>query len=175
MMPIPWNYVESWSCITCGGCCRGYDVVLDFPEWVNIVKEYGVGATSPGISRLYLKRKNDGTCLFLCKLYDRWLCALQHTKPTACKLWPFKISERPRYGRPIEALYNYRGRRLFIYVDPSCVGIRWGKPTTDFTNTTLTEFVELALGIKKKQYYSTSLAPHRPVYAERLDAMGPHF
>jgi len=156
MLPVPWRYVESWNCLACGLCCKGFDVVLDFPEWINIVKAYGVDYTQPGISRFYLKRKTDGTCVFLGNYYGNWLCSLQHMKPMACKLWPFKISDKPKYGRPNEARYNTANIKLYIYVDPSCAGLRWGNPSPEFMHTILPEFVDLALGQRLKQFYSTA-------------------
>ena len=156
MLPVPWRYVESWNCLACGLCCKGFDVVLDFPEWINIVKAYGVDFTQPGISRFYLRRKIDGTCVFLYNNYGNWLCSLQHMKPMACKLWPFKISTKPKYGRPKQALYNLTNMKLYVYADPSCVGLRWGNPNPEFTNTILPEFVDLALGQRRKQFYSTA-------------------
>jgi Fe-S-cluster containining protein len=163
MLPIPWKYVQDWNCTACGLCCKGFDVVLDFPEWMNIIKVYGVSFTEPGISRFYLKRKSDGTCVFLCNFYGRWFCALQRMKPVACKLWPFKISDKPKYGRPNEAVYNYGEKRLYVYVDQSCPGLQWGYPAQSFMNETINEFVDLALGLRQKQFYSTSrLLPIQP-------------
>jgi len=160
MLPIPWRYMQDWNCSACGLCCKGFDVVLDFPEWVNIVKTYGVSFTQPSISRFYLKRKSDGTCIFLYDFYGKWLCALQYTKPVACKLWPFKISDKPKYGRPNEAVYNYvDGKKLYVYLDPSCIGLRWGSPTQDFLYSIIPEFIDIALGLRKKQFYSTSQLP----------------
>ena len=77
-------------------------------------------------------------------------------KPMACRLWAIKISDKPRYGKPNDAVYNYGGRRLFVYVEPSCPGLRWGKPGEEFARATLGEFVNLALGQCKRQFYSTS-------------------
>lgn len=85
-------------------------------------------------------------------------------KPKACKLWPFKILSIPKFGRPNEAIYKYKNRNFFVYVDPSCMGIRWGKPTPEFTYRTLTELVEIATGLREKQYYSMSRIPYRPRY-----------
>jgi Fe-S-cluster containining protein len=164
MMPIPWRYVESWNCIACGICCQGYHVVLGFNEWINLVRTYGVGVTQPGVDKFYLGKKSDGTCVFLYKFFDTWLCGLQNTKPNACKLWPFKILSRPKFGRPDEAVYEYRDRKFFVYVDPSCIGIMWGEPTQEFTYRTLTELVEIATGLREKQYYSTSKIAYRPQY-----------
>jgi len=71
-------------------------------------------------------------------------------------LWPFKVLDKPRYGRPNEAVYNYGdGRKLYIYVDPSCIGLQWGTPNQDFLHTTMAEFVDIALGLREKQFYST--------------------
>jgi len=156
MLPVPWRYVQDWNCTACGLCCKGFDVVLDFPEWVKIVKAYGVGFTEPSISKFYLKRKSDGTCIFLYNIQGMWLCALQQMKPIACKLWPFKVSDKPKYGRPNEAIYDYGENKLYVYVDQSCLGLQWGNPTQEFRNGTLREFVDLALGLRQKQFYSTS-------------------
>jgi Fe-S-cluster containining protein len=82
-MPLPWRYIENWNCNACGVCCKGFEVVLDFPEWINIVKTYGVDYTVPGLSRLHLKHKGDGTCIFLDNYYGSWLCQLQYMKPMA--------------------------------------------------------------------------------------------
>lgn len=164
MKPLPWRYVASWNCIACGMCCRGFHVAVGFNEWVKIVGSYGVGVTEPGLDKFYLSRRSDGTCVFLYKLYDMWLCGLQHMKPKACKLWPFKVLDRPKYGRPNEASYRYKDRNFFVYVDPLCVGIRWGSPTQEFAYRSITELVEIVLGIREKQYYSTSRIPYRPRY-----------
>jgi len=164
MIPIPWRYVESWNCSACGICCKGYQVVLGFNEWVNIIGKYGVGVTQPGISQFYLGKKDDGTCIFLTKLYDIELCGLQSMKPKACKLWPFKVLSGPRFGRPDEAGYKYGDRKFFVYVDPACVGIRWGKPAQEFTYRILPELIEIALGLREKQYYSTAKIPYSPQY-----------
>jgi len=164
MGPIPWRYVESWNCIACGKCCMGFEVILSFPEWVNIIRSYGVGVTEASINKFHLKRRSNGSCIFLCKYFDQWLCGLQQMKPTACKLWPFKILSRPEFGRPEEASYNYKNQRLYVYVDPLCIGIRWGNPDQLFIHKTMTELVEIALGLRAEQHYSTSKIPYRPIY-----------
>jgi len=165
MIPVPWKYVESWNCLACGRCCKGYDVALRFNEWVNIIRTYGAEFTEPRIDKLCLRKKYDGTCVFLYNFLDRWwLCGLQHMKPNACKLWPFKILGEPRYGRPQEASFTMREKTFFIYVDPQCMGIRWGAPTQEFTQKTLPEFVEIGLGLRERQKFSTSKMPYQPLY-----------
>jgi Fe-S-cluster containining protein len=157
MKPIPWRYVNSWNCIACGLCCRGYDVVLKYPEWVKIIQTYGIGVTRPGIDRFYLGKRANGSCIFLYRFFDRWLCGLQHIKPRACKLWPFKIYSQPRYGRSNQASYEYRDREFFIYVDHACTGLRFGRnPSDQLVSKTIPEVVEIALGLREEQLYSTS-------------------
>jgi len=161
MMPIPWRYIKSWNCLACGRCCKGFDVVLDFNEWINIVRSYDMGATKPGITKIYLNKKADGTCVFLYKFFNRWICGLQHMKPRACKLWPFRIYKNPKYGRPNEAQFTVWKKKFFIYVDPLCAGIKWGTPG-EFMLKTIREFLEIGLGVRKKQYYSTANI-HSPI------------
>jgi len=153
--PVPWRYVASWRCTACGMCCRKYNVVLNYQEWIKIVRRFGVEFTSCDLTRLYLKRKTDGSCVFLYRLGSQWLCGLQNMKPRACKLWPFKIYSKPKFGHSREALYEYGWRKLFIYVDSNCAGIRWGVPTQHFVQNVLPEFVKIALGNRVGQLFST--------------------
>ena len=156
MKPIPWRFVKSWNCIVCGICCKDFDVVLGYKEWLDIIRRYGIEVTYPGVTKLYLQKKSNGCCIFLNKFQNMWLCSLQNTKPKACKLWPFKIYNNPKYGRSNKALCNFQGKKLYIYVDPLCPGIKWGIPSKDFMNGLLKEFIEIALGFHQNQYYSTA-------------------
>ena len=165
MKPIPWRYINSWNCIACGLCCRGYDVVLKYPEWVKIIQTYGIGVTKPGINSFYLGKRANGSCIFLYRFFDRWLCGLQHIKPRACKLWPFKIYSQPRYGRSNQASYEYRDREFFIYVDPMCAGLRFGRiPSNQLVSKTIPEVVEIALGLREEQFHSTCRIQSYPKY-----------
>ena len=155
VIPLPWSYVNLWRCIGCGLCCINYDVVLNFDEWLRIVQRFGVGATRAGLNKLYLGKKPDGSCIFLSRIDGKYVCTLQDMKPIACKLWPFRILNWPKHGKAREALFNYKGRRLYVYIDPSCPGIRWGKPSSIMVNHVIPEFIEIALGIRKKQVHST--------------------
>ncbi len=156
MLPVPWRYVNSWHCNCCGLCCREYDIVLRFDEWLNLIRRYGVGVTRAGLSRFYIRRRSDGACVFLYNSFGKWYCGLQSMKPMACKLWPFKILEKPRYGKSREAGFTYNGKPFYVYVDPFCPGIRWGPPSQSLISHVIPEFIELALGIRNKQVYSTS-------------------
>lgn len=153
---VPWRYVNVWYCNGCGLCCKEFEVVLTFKEWLNITKIYGAGATKAGLNKLYINKRADGSCVFLYPSPDgKWLCGLQHTKPLACKLWPFKILTKPKYGHDSEALFEYLGQKFYVYVDPFCTGIRWGEPSPLLTYKIIPEFVEIALGLRQNQLYST--------------------
>jgi len=175
MRPVPWSYLNSWNCIACGLCCKEYEVVLRFPEWLRIVKNFGVEATVPSLNKFYLKKGNDGSCIFLQRVGDLWICSLQNMKPQACKLWPFKIYPYPKYGRPNEALYRYFENKFFVYVDPACIGIRWGKPSWTYREKIVPEFIQIATGLLEKQHYSTAgirtlrldVKPWKPMYLHR--------
>ena len=159
MFPVPWSYVENWRCINCGKCCRAYEVVLSFSEWLKLVNVYGAGVARPSLNKFYLSKRNDGSCIFLNQVGNRYYCGLQYDKPKACKIWPFKISSRPKYGRPREAAYRYRDKTFYVYLVSSCSGIRWGTPSEEFVKAVIPEFIDIALGVREKQYYSTSRLP----------------
>jgi Fe-S-cluster containining protein len=131
-------------------------VVLNFQEWLTIIKNYGVETTASGLNKLYIKRKSDGSCSFLYNISNTHLCGLQHMKPKACKLWPFKVLNKPEYGYAKEAAYDYKGSRLFVYADSNCSGLKYGRPTWEFTTYTVKEFIEIALGIRNQQIKSTA-------------------
>lgn len=152
---VPWQYIAEWKCIKCGNCCKLYKVVLNFYEWLKIVKNFGVGQTVSGLDKLFIKRKSDGSCAFLRNLSNISVCELQRMKPNACKLWPFKILTRPKFGNSKQAAYNYAGNTFFVYIDTMCYGLRYGNPRHEFTSQTLKEFIEIALGIRKEQYKTT--------------------
>jgi Fe-S-cluster containining protein len=156
MLFVPWQYIADWKCNACGLCCKAYNVVLAFPEWLNIVKNYGVEKTVSGLNKLYIKKRSDGSCIFLYRLSNMHLCGLQHIKPRACKLWPFKVLGKPKFGYVKEAEYNFGGNKLYIYADSTCNSLKYGKPTWEFANQTLKEFIEIALGTRSEQRKTTA-------------------
>ena len=158
MNPVPWRTVKSWNCVGCGMCCRDYHVVLNFKEWITIVQNYGAETTVPTVSKFLLGKNRDGTCRFLTNVAGNYFCGLQYMKPLACKIWPFKVHDKPKFGNPKEALYKYRERDFFIYVDPACTGLNWGRPCADFKFRTLPAFVDVAVGLRNNQIFSTSKA-----------------
>jgi len=155
MQFVPWQNIADWNCKSCGYCCKLYSVVLSFPEWLNLSKTFGVETTQADIDRFYIKRVSDGSCAFLCKNQNNYGCGLQSMKPNACKIWPFKVLQEPKYGESNQAAYDYGGLRLFIYGDSMCSGLRYGSPTWEFRNSKVKEFTELALGLREEQYKTT--------------------
>lgn len=156
MQFVPWRFIADWRCVACGDCCRLFGVVIDFHEWLRIVRSYGVEHTASDLDKLFIRRKSDGSCTFLRDGSNACLCGLQHMKPKACQLWPFQILMRPMFGYQNEAAYAYGESRLFIYADPMCNGLRYGSPTLEFADSTLKEFVEIAVGLRKNQFKTTS-------------------
>jgi len=169
MMPVPWRYINSWRCNGCGICCKKYDVVLKFSEWLRLVQIYGAGVTSVDINKFYLGKRADGSCIFLTSSNQIHLCGLQNMKPLACKLWPFKILDKPRYGRPSEAIFDYNGRRFYVYVDPFCPEILYGRPSPTMLYKIIPEFIEIALGAREKQFYTTLTSLYDPHIKKRWD------
>ena len=174
MQFVPWRYVANWRCVACGDCCKLYSVVLSFHEWLKIVKTYGVEQTAPGLDKLFIKRREDGSCAFLNGFPNRYACGIQYMKPKACQIWPFKVLQRPEYGYPAEAAYWHQGTSLFIYADPMCNGIRYGKPTYEFTNYTLKEFAEIMVGVRRSQYRTTA-SVSLPLHYEGFRSLGRSF
>ena len=156
MLIVPWQFIADWRCNACGQCCRAYSVVLNFLEWLKIVKNYGVDKTDSGLNKLFIKRRSDGSCVFLYHLPNMHLCGLQHMKPKACKLWPFKVISRPEFGYANEAAYYFDENELFVYADSTCSGLRYGNPTWDFTSHTIKGFIEIALGLRSEQFKTTA-------------------
>ena len=64
MIPVGWRKIKSWNCIECGMCCIKYHVVLNYMEWVDIIRNYGVDATIPSVSNL----------LFYVLFTTHWMC-----------------------------------------------------------------------------------------------------
>jgi len=165
MLFVPWRYVADWRCIACGKCCISYSVVLSLPEWLGIIKNYGVDKTVSGLNKLFISRRTDGSCVFLYRFSNWYLCGLQQGKPKACKLWPFKVLSRPKYGYANDAVY-YDGRDSFyVYADSTCSGLLYGRPTETFARHTLKEFVEIALGRHKNQFKTTGEVGFMQPYA----------
>lgn len=136
-MRVPWRRVASWHCDACGKCCMEYTPKLTFYEFLKL-RDTGFVLEKSG--RFYI-RKIGKRCPFQLGR----LCRLQsNLKPLACRLFPFSIHKRGEE----EALYEYMGDELFVYVDTFCKNVRLGKPTRGFEEI-VRDAVSIVYGKKK--------------------------
>ncbi|MBN2335026.1 YkgJ family cysteine cluster protein [Candidatus Bathyarchaeota archaeon] len=161
---IPWTEVNSWSCVACGNCCVGYRVPLKMDEMVSVSARYGADVLEYGMGKAYLRNQSNGRCIFQKPLMDRWICTLQGTKPTACRLFPFRIHTKPVYKRGDSAAIHFAGKTYYLYMDPDCHGIVPGKPSDRFRDQIVPEILSIGVGLPVKQRYTTSKSIHwRPI------------
>lgn len=153
---IPWREVSGWSCNACGNCCLGYRVPLKMDEYVRVGSLYGSGVMEYGLGKAYLRMGVDRRCIFQRPLMDRWVCTIQGMKPTACRLFPFRIHHEPVYSHGDNSAYEFRGETWHVYLDPDCQGIVPGRPTERFANQVLPEILSMGMGMAQKQRYTTS-------------------
>lgn len=157
MRIVPWKRIANWRCINCGLCCRDYSVVLNLLEWLYILKKFGVEYTSSSINRFHLAKRVNGSCVFLQETPNKSFCSMQYMKPLACKLWPFKILNKPKYGLQDQAKYTYySNKKLYVYVDSACSGLHLGTPTQELKYSIIPEFIEIATGQHRRQIKSTA-------------------
>jgi lysine-N-methylase len=105
-----------FSCRMCGDCCREFPVSLspaevaryDARDWTEVlgptsaVHEHAVYG---GLRGQFLRRKKDGSCIFLggddrCELHRRFG---ELDKPLACRMYPFTFNAGAVDGRPVLA------------------------------------------------------------------------
>jgi len=116
---------------------------------------YGYNIAIQNVDGLFINKTVDGWCPFLYRTMGGYSCSLQQTKPLACRLWPFRVSDHPRYGFPEEARFHHRGSVFYVYAIPYCRGIMYGTPTEHFVKNVLPEFVDMRLGFRRTQIFST--------------------
>jgi Fe-S-cluster containining protein len=153
---IPWREVANWGCRACGNCCIGYRVPLKMDEFVKVGNACGQGVFEYGMGKVYLRNGPDRRCVLQRPLMDRWICTIQGLKPTACRLFPFLIQNKPVYPRGDNSFYTLGDKTFYIYLDSDCEGIIPGQPTQRFANQILPEILRNGLGNARKQKYSTS-------------------
>lgn len=154
--PIPWRLISRWECHACGECCTRYIVELKPKEYAEIAHTYGFSTVTVSMGKVYLKRRPDGSCIFLHHLNGRALCGLQHVKPEACRLWPFIPRETPDFGHPDLAHYQYGRRTFYVYVIPACPNLSFGYPSKKLKEKIIPEILDMKFGGRVKQKYSTS-------------------
>lgn len=153
---VPWREIHSWRCKACGNCCQGFRVPLKMDEFVKVANMYGSDKLVYGVGKAYIRTRPDGRCVFQTPSMGRWICTLQAMKPTACKLFPFRIYKEPIYKRGDNSHIQFNGNTYHLYLDPICKGIDWGKPSTRFLTKVLPEMLRIGKGIAQKQRYTTS-------------------
>ena len=152
---VPWRKVENWLCVACGDCCREFRVPLRTYEAVRLANLFGYKCLELGLRGCRLRKRPDGRCVFQVYREGKWICGIQSVKPLACKLWPFFISDEPQDSKD-EAEYEFKGYRFYVYVNPFCRGVIYGKPCGAFAKKVIPEFIELSLGFREEQRLSTS-------------------
>ena len=168
MQFVPWQDISDWHCTACGYCCKLYKVVLGLSEWLRISNTFGFDTTETDLDHFYINRQSNSACIFLCHSKSDFSCGLQGMKPAACKVWPFKVVMRPKFGEAKRAVFDYSGNRLYVYVDTICNGLRYGSPTWEFQHSTVREFVEVALGIRQLQSETTGPGVRSNLWGRRL-------
>jgi Fe-S-cluster containining protein len=123
-------------------------------EYAAICHNYGYDALELGVGRPYLRKHPDGRCIFQFKQNSGWLCALQSMKPYVCKMWPFIVSRKPKYGREDDARWEYSDGEVYVYADPRCPRMIFGKPSR-LTEQMLTEFSDIAFRRQDTQLHTT--------------------
>ena len=67
------------------------------------------------------------------------------------------ILNKPKYGLQNQAEYTYYGnKKLYVYVDSACSGLRPGSPTQELKYSIIPEFIEIAIGQPRRQIKSTA-------------------
>jgi Fe-S-cluster containining protein len=86
------NCEQIFACTRCGDCCRGYGgTYLSAADIVSIADYLSVDTDifvsdfcTPSGSRLLLRQRPDGYCIF----WDK-LCTIHAVKPRMCRQWPY--------------------------------------------------------------------------------------
>jgi len=152
-------------------------VPLNAYEYAKLGQTYGFNMVEVSDGRSWLRKSIDDRCAFMILHGGRWLCGLQGEKPNVCKIWPFRVTDRPLYGRGLGARYENEEWTGYVYVDPRCPAIVYGDPTPYFTHNVIREFVELALGKIEHQSHSTADLPPSHLWRDpmRQHTLGDHY
>lgn len=147
MRLISWKKVKLWECIACGECCNCFNIPLKSIEYARMIKIFGneIIDLNKNPVKIFLKRRENGRCIFQYYLYGKWICAIQQIKPIVCKIFPFSIFKSTNR----KALYKYKGNLYKIYLEKSCKGIKLGKPSNEFIYKILPKAIELSLNPKE--------------------------
>ena len=153
---IPWSQVQSWTCDACGECCKWFTVPISAYEYAKISQTCGFEVFEFREGHVWLRRRFDKRCIFMFLRGRHWLCGLQADKPHVCRMWPFRVTNRPVYGREGRARYEGLEWTGYVYLDPRCPRIIYGKPTLNFAAHVVEEFIQMATRRTNHQNYSTA-------------------
>ncbi|MFW9998718.1 MAG: YkgJ family cysteine cluster protein [Candidatus Hodarchaeota archaeon] len=136
---ISWRKVESWKCVSCGLCCRSYDISLEKNEYEKIYILFGseIFNYNKYPIKYFLKRTISGNCIFQETSDGKSKCKIHQIKPIICKIFPFLILK----SNNKRLFYLYRKKRYNIYLERKCKGIKIGNPSNEFIHETLPKII----------------------------------
>ncbi len=138
---------------------------------MELANTYGEGVLSARPGGFVLTRGTNGRCIFLLDRGGLRACGLQGSmKPIACKLWPFKVYFKPKYGRDEEAVFTVEEGRFFVYVDLGCKGVKLGTPTPGLVET-ISEVVRIALNPRRTHQVRTTSLLFPPASISQAEAI----
>lgn len=139
----------------CGKCCYNSRVPLNFEDYARIVSKYGEVYLIQDQNLFILRHKKDGSCVFLKFKGGKYVCKIQEDKPQVCKLFPFRIYTHPKFNYKNSSEFRYNGKLYYIYLDLSCNGIKFGRPSEELVSKVIPEVLEIYEKRRSIQEYST--------------------
>jgi Fe-S-cluster containining protein len=128
LMLIPWRKIRFWECTRCGSCCQSYIIPLKLGEAIFLAKNYPNSVVSVG--NRFCIRKINGRCVFLGRGINSTVCSIYLSRPRCCRLFPFHFFSEPRLGLSGEdALFFFRGKKFYAYINDECRGVGKGYET----------------------------------------------
>jgi len=132
---LPWSNFLRWECQRCGFCCEVLQIKLLKEEEKKLREKYGDVVTYID-GEPFLKRKSDGTCIFLERKDNVAVCTIYEDRPLACRIYPFylrrwrdaKKSELFKEVSKESVVFKYRGRKFVVLVSNFCLGLGKGPP-----------------------------------------------
>ena len=134
-------------------------IFLDKSKDQSIIQLFGSRATMTktiGSQSYVFLKKNDEGCIFLYNVGNKRFCSIHESKPTLCRLWPFIVCDKPKYGKLDEAVFYHYGEKVYVYVEPHCPSLVWGKPENRLKQTILPEIIDFKFRLKNNRLIHTN-------------------